>query len=101
MSVEKFVVGEIAVFVRPGSKYYGTEVTVRSELKLFNCEDRRNPDSPRELCLAYAVAGFFDEPPRGGWVAPPEYLRKKRPPREDLKVGRWDECPWQPAKMTT
>lgn len=26
-------------------------------------------------------------------------LRKKRPPREDLKVVRWDQCPWQPEKI--
>jgi hypothetical protein len=26
-------------------------------------------------------------------------LRKVRPPREDLKVTKWDECPWQPESL--
>lgn len=26
-------------------------------------------------------------------------LRKKKPPREDLQVMRWDQCPWQPEKI--
>jgi hypothetical protein len=29
----------------------------------------------------------------------PHKLRKKRPPREDLKVTTWDECPWQPEEV--
>jgi hypothetical protein len=26
-------------------------------------------------------------------------LRKKRPPREDLQIVRWDQCPWQPDEV--
>jgi hypothetical protein len=26
-------------------------------------------------------------------------LRKKKPPREDLKLVRWDQCPWQPESI--
>ena len=33
------------------------------------------------------------------WFARPSNLRKKRPPREDLQLVRWDECPWQPENV--
>ena len=32
---------------------------------------------------------------------PPHYLRKRKPPREDLAPVRWSECPWRPAKEGT
>jgi hypothetical protein len=28
-------------------------------------------------------------------------LRKKRPPRDDLKLVRWSECPWQPQTVNS
>lgn len=33
------------------------------------------------------------------FLARPEHIRKKRPPREDLQVVRWDQCPWQPESI--
>lgn len=32
-------------------------------------------------------------------IAAPGYVRKIQPPREDLKVVRWDQCPWQPERI--
>lgn len=29
----------------------------------------------------------------------PENIRKKRPPREDLTIVRWNECPWKPESL--
>jgi hypothetical protein len=29
----------------------------------------------------------------------PWQLRKKKPPREDLQLVRWSECPWQPESI--
>lgn len=29
-------------------------------------------------------------------VGIPPKMRKKRPPRDDLKIVRWADCPWQP-----
>lgn len=26
-------------------------------------------------------------------------LVKKKPPREDLQIVRWDSCPWQPQEL--
>lgn len=33
----------------------------------------------------------------GRWFCPS--LRKKRPPRDDLQIVRWADCPWQPEKV--
>lgn len=96
---EKFEVGEVALFCKPGSPYFGAEVAIISELvycpRMYSHTDQTWSDG-----WAYRVTGDLpDLKPPGcsfspPWYARPEHLQKKRPPREPL--GRWDQCPWQP-----
>jgi len=97
---EKFEVGEIALYCKPGSPYYGLEVTIVSELiycPLMYSHSTRTWDDG----FAYRIAGDLPDirPPGCSfsppWYARPEHLRKKRPPREAL--GKWEECPWRPG----
>lgn len=90
-----FSVGEIAIFVRPGSPHYGQEVRILSTLQLRKA---------RDLLTGKIVKEPLYEIHRSGAKIPalcahPQDLKKK-PPREDLKVVPWSECLWQPKKVS-
>lgn len=53
------------------------------------------------LRYSISVAGKHSGTFNGEWCAGPEHLRKRKPPREDLTVTKWDECPWQPETADT
>lgn len=100
--MDRFEVGEVAIFVRPGSVYYGSEVTVMSELQLrdvWNLSTKRN--EPQEC---YIVDSPEANPPpmrpghvAGFWVAKPEWLKKKGPP---VELGSWKALDgiWSPTR---
>jgi len=95
---EEFAVGEVALYWRPGSPSHLREVTIVGPLKEEYVHDVR--DGSLKYEMVYAIEGIPGTPPSGkAWCAPPEYLRKKKPPREDLQVVRWSECPWQPQQV--
>lgn len=99
---EHFEVGEIAIYVRPGSPYYGQEVEVLSCL----IEDDESTDVITGETLAaswgfvYQITDLYPDTP-GLMTAHPEWLRKKKPPRRDIdqKVS-WNDCIWKPAGVT-
>lgn len=94
---ETFAIGEIAILRAPadvpgiaGGIPRGSEVTVVSGLV------RRRPrwpdgriDAPMDVYLIHTAEGRQ-------YCCPPSWLRKKKPPRDDLALTRWSECPWQP-----
>ena len=95
-----FAIGEIAILCPPvdvpgiaGGIPRGSEVTIASGLVL------RRPkwpdgkiDVPMYVYLIHTSEGRQ-------YCCPPGWLRKKKPPREDLSVVHWDQCPWQPESL--
>lgn len=93
-SSETFAIGEVALLWRPASRYHGTEVTVVSELRRGSLVVDGGSTVVTDF---YEIDGI--SPNGSNWAARPQSLRKKRPPREDLQIARWDQCPWQPEKI--
>ena len=101
---ETFQVGEIAIYVRPGSPYYGQEVTIIGPLKL-----RGGPSShdhitgqPAQRDMKYLISNpvGFNSPNGKGFSARPENLRKKKPPQRDIdQLVSWDDCVWRPGMV--
>lgn len=98
-----FSIGEVAIFWSPGSVNHGKEVTILSGMQWrrtrgwmdgivregwrYECDTTNLTAGPyRSTCSNKC------------WVAP-ERLKKKRPPRKDLEITRWDQCPWQPESI--
>lgn len=98
-----FAIGEVAIFWKPGSVNHGTELTILSSMqwrRAIGEMDGIVREGWRYQCdMPNRVVGpYRSKCSDKSWVAP-EHLRKKRPPRDDLKVRRWDECPWQPEVL--
>lgn len=92
---ELFSVGEIAILSIPGDIYNGTEVMIVGRLEEREWFYFRS--GKIDSGLAYLIDG--DGLPFGVMCCRPQFLRKKKPPREDLRLVRWDECPWQPQQV--
>lgn len=76
----KFSLGEVAVFVLPGSSAYGKELTIASELRRFHMISE---DGERMLTEGYLVTADWLSSKEGTpWCAPHKYL-SKRPPKQD------------------
>lgn len=88
-SEQHFDVGEIAIlaYSRFG-RASGVECVVVSPLGV-----RLN------LSNGQYENGYVIEVDGNEYIALPDQLRKKRPPRENLQLVRWDQCPWQPAQV--
>lgn len=95
---ETFDVGEIAIYCRPGSPHFGVEVTILSGLRMSRQTDQRTGEVTFEP--GYKIDGPFGPLVNGRpWGCPPQWLKKKRPPRKDRDVVRWADCPWQPEVL--
>ena len=96
---ETFSIGEIAIYVRPGSPYYGREVEILGPL-VSNLVSDDHVDSSRigTVSRSYDITNIFDCP--FGSAAPPEWLRKKQQKRDIDQLVSWDDCLWQPKKVT-
>lgn len=92
MTNELFAIGEIVVWTRCYSKpaLIGEETTILSGLEYKNL-------SHSGLAWAYKTSHVDEHGVH--FYAMPAQIRKKKPPREDLKVVRWDQCPWQPETV--
>jgi hypothetical protein len=91
-----FSVGEIAILSIPGDPYDGTEVTIVGPLAWRDWFFWRSGENIEGMAYLIDGGGL----PYGEMCCRPQFLRKKKPPREDLRVVRWDECPWQPQQVT-
>jgi hypothetical protein len=87
-SDERFAVGEIAIAIHSEhGRLDGEEVIVT------------HPYGPYLSINGGLAYGYVVEWQGEQYLARPHQLRKKRPPREDLQVVRWDQCPWQPERI--
>ncbi len=91
---DKFEVGEVAIYVRPGAKSYGEEATILSPLvkrRLWNVEATafRIVDA-HAVSIGGRIMGVNNLP----IAAIPAELRKK-PPKVTAheQVGEWEPCP--------
>lgn len=91
LTSETFAIGEIAIMCN--SEFFpendGQECTIVDGLEW------RQGQLSGELRLTYRV----QRTDGALFLNMPHQLRKKRPPREDLQVTRWSECPWQPESI--
>lgn len=97
---QRFEVGDVAIYVRPGSPYYGQEVTITRGLAL----SMPGPDhvTGKEDNGGYPVYGInnLDDDYTATWTARPEHLRKKKPPSREIdQVTTWDKCAWSPREV--
>ena len=91
---ERFEVGEIAIAVGWSvvPQYNGEEVLVVRPLRVRAAPHLRTGRMVTRPCYVVRCADGREFSPR------PQSLKKKRPPREDLQIVRWADCPWQPEK---
>jgi hypothetical protein len=97
--MSEFHVGEIAIYVKPGSPVFGKEVTIISPLRLTGVSTVSGETGlPIPRFYGYEV----DLPAKyaKGVCVPPEHLRKKQQKRDIDQLVSWDSCPWQPKRQT-
>jgi hypothetical protein len=92
---EKFEVGEVAIWqnLRVLTGDNGKECVVIGGLQM-----RTHAPFGESECVTELTYRVRDQD-GSIWTALPHNLRKKRPPREDLKLVRWADCPWQPEQV--
>ena len=95
----KFEIGEVAIYVRPGSPYYGDEVTILSGLQ----QHSGGSDLVTGISyVKYQHPGYVIRHPEviGKGFADPAWLRKKKPPSREIdQVTSWDKCAWRPREV--
>lgn len=98
-SDDRFEVGEIAIVHSPGSWTHGREALLLAGP--FYGPVFSNQSGKITVCHHFDVEidGRRIGSSGNTLSKPITQLRKKRPPREDLQVVRWAECPWQPEQV--
>ncbi len=96
---EKFEIGEVAIYVRPGSPHYGREVTVTSGLQTVGGGTDHITGEKVPKFLGYKIDGI--PPVKSEYMcARPEWLRKKKPPRREIdQIVSWEDCLWKPETL--
>ncbi len=92
---EQYAIGEVAIYWRPGATGHGQEVTIVGAPSWRHVRDRVTGVLVNRF--VYPLAELSPDGKR--WSVSPDRLRKKKPPRKDLEVVRWDQCPWQPESL--
>lgn len=95
MSRESFSVGEIAIWVRPESRYYGERVRISRPLKARRIHDCRRPGSS-VVAPCYAIEWLESDhgtPEHGQWLARPQHLRKLPPKQDWVKICSLTDLP--------
>ena len=92
----RFEVGEVAIYVRPGSPYYGEEVTIIRGIHRYLVVNDHLGQNIGEEIDGYGIQCSWSR--AGG--ASPEWLRKKKPPSREIdQVTTWDKCLWKPREV--
>lgn len=102
-----FKIGEIAIFVRPGSPHFGKEVEILSGPQLFpRVKDLRDGSISEQY--GYRTTKISNKSVKPTSVCCAEWLRKKKPPQvnqdiEESKDKPYDPelTPWNPPKRET
>lgn len=101
--MDKFEIGEIAIITlssvlssnAQNAQYNGEECEIIGGLQDRLAKDTNTLEA--RTITAYRIRVLCDN---AIFVAEPQWLRKKRPPRKDLEVVRWSDIPWwQPNKV--
>jgi hypothetical protein len=97
--MSEFHVGEIAIYVRPGSDYFWFEVTITSGLivgrTLNPFTNVMHASGPH-----YLIEGIPIHSNGNPWSSKPEWLRKKQQKRDIDQLVSWDDCLWKPKRQT-
>lgn len=94
MSTERFEVGEVAIYHRPGSRVHGHEVTVLAGFQDRLCYDTLTGDTRVIAGYEISVPSWYGSPPYGGsWMAERHELRKRRPPQDWARLCDLNEIP--------
>ncbi len=94
---EKFEIGEVAIYVRPGSPYCGEEVEIIKGPYLYRVSyDSLDPSNNGNPEYGYTVRSTVNGEKYG---ARPEWLRKKKPHRDIDQIVSWDDCLWKPQPI--
>ena len=94
--MDKFSIGEIVIYVRPGSPYYGEEVVITRGIHRYPVSSDHLGQTAGSMQDGYGI--------KCSWVTPcaarPEWLRKKKPPSREIdQVTTWDKCAWSPREV--
>ena len=76
-------------------EYDGTEVLITGPLEMRNSRVLFSGEVTARL--RYAIRAHDGK----NFCVQPHSLKKKRPPREDWRLVRWSECPWQPQTVNS
>jgi len=88
-------VGDKAICITPGSRMEGLEVVITRGLQY------RESITSGLYAHRYGVdPGFPPDPLVGTFAARPENLIPVPDNYDGLELSKWDECPWQPEKVT-
>lgn len=94
---EPLKVGEIAIIqyvIWPEHVFdIGQEVLVTAGL-----EQRRYYDAHDDIRAGYAV-GYWARDEAGEFFYFADQLKRREPPRDELQIVRWADCPWQPEHI--
>lgn len=98
MSSESFQPGDLCEIINAGTwhlRLVGQECTYLRAYNPANWThgDRAHIDADGHPYLHIVVTRDGVE-----WACTAGCIRKKRPPREDLALVRWADCPWQPQR---
>lgn len=97
---DKFEIGEVAIYVRPGSPYYGCEVMVTGPLELKRSIDLVLGQEVEAMGYQIYADSFEIYPGHDRYRSVrPEHLRKKPRSIDREATGEWDLCPWRPEKV--
>lgn len=97
-----FQIGEVAIYIRPGSPFYGREVTIISGLQEFENGLDLLTGGKYPSCIGYVVSvGEISPKGKDEWCAVPSWLKRKPQTRELDQIVSWDDCPWKPRELQT
>src|SRR5579862_8192680 len=94
---QRFEVGEVAIFNRPGSRFNGVEVTVVKPLRLAHIYDHMDGRRTVEYVYGIDSPAFTNVVPvhPGGYCARPFELKKRPPPQDWVSMCNLTSVPSQ------
>lgn len=99
--MNKFEIGEVAIYWRPGDVFHAQECEITSGLTKMYYWDSNSPGVIRGLDFLYYIR-FCSDLTNHQYAALPSQLRKKPKRRECDKLVSWEDVKyWRPKVMDT